>query len=222
MAYNVLIVEDNFISAKYLQLIIQSCKSFKVLAITQDIKSSKKILKEKKIDLVFIDMKLKNGDYGGKLALDIAKNYPNIIIAIATAYHDKKMLEDAADANAFCYHLKPYRPEEIRASLELIKERIEKKVLKNRILYLIDGYYFDFVNERLCKNNKEVPLSKEELSLIKLLAKNHNITLSKETILNYLNISNEALRALIYRIRHITSKHLIKNYKRFGYKISTI
>ena len=107
MAYNVLIVEDNFISAKYLQLIIQSCKSFKVLAITQDIKSSKKILKEKKIDLVFIDMKLKNGDYGGKLALDIAKNYPNIIIAIATAYHDKKMLEDAADANAFCYHLNP-------------------------------------------------------------------------------------------------------------------
>ncbi len=221
MQYQVIIVEDEILSAIYLQKIIEENNDFKVVSIAKNAQEVLNILKKEKIDVIFIDIMLQNNQSGTKLALEIAKKYPEIILVFASAYSEEQMLQDAAKAKAFAYLLKPYRPKEIKATLMLIKERLHPRYEKNRKLYLIEGYYYDFKHERLCKNNQEIPLSKEELALIKLLAKNHTIILDKETILNHLNITNEALRALIYRIRNSTCKALIQNHKRFGYKLAT-
>jgi DNA-binding response OmpR family regulator len=72
------------------------------------------------------------------------------------------------------------------------------------------------------KNNQEIELSENELKLIRILCQNSQITVEKETLQRVLNISDEALRALIYRVRKLTSKKLIKSVKRLGYKISTL
>ncbi len=222
MPYSVVIVEDEILSAIYLQNIIEEDRDFKVVAIVKNSNEALDIVQKEKVDIIFIDIMLQNTQAGTKLALEIAQKYPKIFIIFASAYTQDEMLKDAAKAKAFAYLLKPYRPKEIKATLMLLKEKLKERHLKNNRLYLVNGYYFDFIHERLCKENQEIPLSKEELALIKLLAKNHTIILDKETILNHLNITNEALRALIYRIRNATCKALIQNHKRFGYKLATI
>ena len=219
MKFNVLIVEDDILSASYLRKIIELDNDYKVVAIAQNRKEALTLLKDKKVAIVFIDIVLNNKASGIQLAIDISKEYPDIIIIFATAHSDKKMIEDATKANAFSYLLKPYRPDEIGVTLTFIKERLKSKIEKSSKLPLIDGYTFDFINNCLCKNDKEIPLTKEELTLIKLLAKQHTV-LDRDSILKYLNISNDALRALIYRIRNSTTKELIKSYKRFGYKLA--
>ncbi len=222
MKFNILIVEDDGIVANYLKKIIEEDNSFQVIAIAKDYKEAYNLLIEKKVNIIFIETILDNRPIGTKLAIDISKKYPEIIIIFATAYSEKEILENAAKAKAFAYLLKPYRPDEIKAVLTLTKERLKQFYQKNTKLCLIDGYCYDFKNEKLYKNKQEIHLSKEELKFIKLLAQNHSIILDKETILNHLNISNDALRALVYRIRNTTTKELIQSHKRFGYKLATI
>jgi len=226
LSFNVLIVEDEPIPATYLKAIIEDNSNYKVIDIVPSADKALSALQHQKVDIVCLDIMLKGSQDGARLSLEIRDKYPNIEIIFLTAYSENEMLEFASEANSFAYLLKPYRPEEIKATFKLLERKLkiessQATVINNRIK-LIDNYLFDIEKETLYQKDKEVFLGKKELEFLSFLCHNLNITLDKDTILNRLNISDSSLRSIIYRIRKETSKDLILSIKKYGYKVATI
>ena len=224
MSFSVLVVEDEPIPASYLKAIIEDNSNFEVIKIVASAKKTLEFLHNQKIDVVCLDIMLKGSEDGARLSIDIRDKYPNIEIIFLTAYSEDEMLEFASEANSFAYLLKPYRPEEIKATFKLLERKLKREtpqIEKSSSIKLIDNYYFDLENKILYHNSKEVTLGKKELDFLSLLCQNPNATLHTDTIYDRLYISDTSLRSIIYRIRKATNKDLILSIKKYGYKVAT-
>jgi len=222
----VMIVEDDVISANYLKKIIELA-GYEVVSMVQKGIDAIAMAKEKRPDLILMDIMLQDQLSGAEAAKEIHYLYPEIFIIFLTAYSDNEMIEYAVESEAFAYLLKPYRDNEILATLSLVKAKYEESLnsttYKNEtIITLVDGYSFNSELHRLFLNNKEVKLSKKSLKLIEILCKNRYISVELDDIISYIwesETSEQALRSLIHRIREKTSTNLIINNNSFGYRI---
>ena len=224
MSLNVLIVEDEPIPSAYLQSIIEECEGFNVVGITTNAQDTIDFLRTIKVDIVCMDIMLEGSEDGSQLALRIKDKYSDISILFLTAYSEEEMIEYAIEAEAFAYLLKPYRANEIKATLKLLKSKLNTKTETNltpTVIKLIDDYSYDTQKDVLLHHNQEVQIGKKEIEFLGLLCKNGDITLSSEVISQELNTTDSSLRSIIYRIRKVTNKDLIISVKRYGYKIAT-
>jgi len=224
LSFNVLIVEDEPIPAAYLKILIEDNEKFKVLDIVQSANEALDVLKQNRIDVVCLDIMLKGAVDGARLSLNIRDKYPQIEIIFLTAYSEDEMLEFASESNSFAYLLKPYRPEEIKATFKLLENKLKHNPsheTKGTTVRLIENYKFDLEKKLLYKENQEIILGKKELDFLNLLCQNPNTTLHTDTILERLNITDTSLRSIIYRIRKATTKDLIVSAKKYGYKVAT-
>jgi len=122
---NVLIVEDEPIPAEYLKTIIESADEFKVVDIVDNEDDILKAIHINKIDVIFMDIMIKGSMSGAEVALEVKNIKDNILIIFMTAYSEEEMIEYAAEAGAFAYLLKPYRPDEITATLALARKKLK-------------------------------------------------------------------------------------------------
>lgn len=225
----ILIVEDEIIPANYLKKLLQK-EAYEVVEIIKSGEEAIRVAKEREIDLILMDVILQGGISGCDAALKIRQDNPKIFIVFLTAYSDKEMVNFAADSKAFGYLLKPYRDQEILATLQMAKRRLsdlgeEKDEIykdSNKV-FLIDDFCFDKNLCSLTKNGDEILLGPIALHLISMLCMNKNQTLKIESILEELwekPKSQQALRSLIFRIREKTVTQLIINVNKLGYKIA--
>jgi DNA-binding response OmpR family regulator len=224
----ILIVEDELIPANYLKKVLLN-EGDEVIGIAKRGEQAITLAKSEQPDLIFMDVMLQDNISGADAAVEIHRHYPNILIIFLTAYSDKEMIEFAVRAEAFAYLLKPYRDNEILATLQLAKAKIESgvkavevKAAEPDILELVDGYSYHKKLERLFYDNEEVELGPKALALIKLLCSQKNITFEIDEMIKLLwdePKPKQTLRSLIHRVRQMTSSELIQNVNKFGYKI---
>jgi len=220
VSINVLIVEDEPIPAAYLKSIIEDDNDFNVVAIVDNEKEAINAIHTYNIDIIFMDIMIKGSISGAEAALRISDLKENILIIFMTAYTDKEMVEYAVESHAFAYLLKPYRPHEISATLELAKDKIIHKSnlqQKSNVIKLVDNYTFNLSEGRLFYFSQEIKLTSTEFDLLKVLVENLPNAVNKESILQDLEISELSLRAMLYRLRKRTSPNLIQSVKRHGY-----
>jgi len=219
--FGVMVVEDEVVPAEYLASIISDDARFVVEAIVPSAAKALEVLERKPIDLIFMDIMIEGPLSGAELALKIHQHRPEILMIFATAYSDDEMTDYAAEAGAFAYLLKPYRPRQIAATLKLAATRLEHPgpAASPSVIALTDGYSYSLNDQRLQSDGRPVKLSAKEQALIDLLVHERHRTLRPDVIAQQLGLSNVSLRALIYRLRKITSPHLIQNLKRSGYRI---
>ena len=223
----ILIVEDEFISAEYLKELLEK-EDYEVLDIVDNGPEAIEKCGTLKPDIILMDIMLNGQMSGCEAAVEIYQKYKySCEIIFLTAYASTEMINYAADAHAYGYLMKPYREEEILATLRLIAthnvsqtvEETEKETIE-----LNRGYLFNTKLHRLfTKNEGEVPLGKKPLKLIELLAKNKNSSVSHEQICHYIwgeNKSNATLRSLIHRIRTTVYNDFIVNINGLGYRIN--
>lgn len=187
------------------------------------------LAKSEQPDLIFMDVMLQDNISGADAAVEIHRHYPQILIIFLTAYSDKEMIEFAVRAEAFAYLLKPYRDNEILATLQLARakvgsgvEEVKVETSTSEVLALVDGYTYHSKLERLFFEEKEVELGPKALALIKLLCSQKNITFEIDEMIELLwdePKPKQTLRSLIHRVRQMTSSELIQNVNKFGYKI---
>jgi DNA-binding response OmpR family regulator len=222
---NVLIVEDEPIPAEYLKTIIERVEGFKVTNIADNEDDILKFIHTDNLDIIFMDIMIKGSKSGAEVALEVKNIKSNILIIFMTAYSEKEMIEYAVDADAFAYLLKPYRPNEITATLELAKKRLKANINTPKIttkeVTLDKEYSFNILKNKLYRDKKEIALTVKEQNLLNLLATNLPSVVPKDDILSLLNISELSLRSLLYRLRNKTHKDFILSFKGVGYKIAT-
>lgn len=223
----ILIVEDEIIPANYLKKVLLN-EGYEVLPIVTKGQESIYVAKREKPHIILMDVMLKDNISGCDAALAISQENPNILIVFLTAFSDNEMIDFAVKSKAFGYLLKPYRDQEILATLELAKAHLNnplpspKGSKENERLELIDGYSFDKSTQRLFFKTQEVHCGPKALELITLLCNQNNSTVKIEDILDTLWETvkpQQTLRSLIHRIREQTSPNLIVNVNKLGYKI---
>ncbi|MEA3522355.1 MAG: response regulator [Campylobacterota bacterium] len=225
----VIIVEDELIAAEYLKEILEH-HGVSVIDIIDTGAEAIKVSIEKKPDLIFMDIMLRDNISGAEAALSISQSISTKIIFL-TAYTDQEMVDYAVEANAVGYLTKPYNEGQIIATLRLAiahhddtpaSEKKSEKIPEK--IHLINGYVYLTKQNRVLKNSKEIELGPKALKLIALLSTQPNISISNEQISMHVweeLVNDRTLRSLMFRIRSATDEELIKNVSGTGYMIQT-
>lgn len=221
----IIIVEDELIPAEFLKTILEEYGA-EVIDIIDTGKEAIELCIKHQPDLIFMDVMLSDNISGCEAALAISRKNKESKIIFLTAYMDEEMIEYASDAGAVSYLTKPYNKSQILATLKLLqnqkKEHSPKKIVQEEKILLINDYIYLTKENRLLKNNKEVPVGRTGIKLIELLCKHVNISVSSTQISMHVwgkEVNEKTLRSLMFRLRTATDTQLIKNSSGNGYMI---
>ena len=213
---NILIVEDEFLTSKFIQETLYSL-GFLSVFITDNALDANIMLQEKNIDLIFMDINIKGPKDGLYLAIEISKKY-NTKIVFITSYQDTNTIQEASLSTPLGYLIKPI----IKADIESIM-----MISKNFFNYYqestfinIDIYKYDKTNNLLYEDEKLITLSKLENKAIEIFIKYLNLPISNEILISYLwqeEKNNSSLRELISRLRKKVPNLKIINHSNIGY-----
>lgn len=167
--------------------------------------------------LLDINMPYKDGLTALK---EIRKKDINTPVIIMTAHTEREYLIDAVELYITKYLVKPFDKDALLNALESCVSLFKDK--NDEIIYLNKNISFNYTKQSIIKTGQKIELNKKERLLLNLLIKNKNKTLSYEQIEYHVwddVISMDALKSLIKDLRKKTSKELIKNIPKTGYKI---
>lgn len=210
----ILLVEDEESLARLLKEAIGD--SFHSFTIAKDGIEGMELFKKIKPDIVITDIMMPRKS-GLEMAREIREINVTIPIIVLSAFSEKEKLFGAIDAGVSKYFLKPYHAEDILEYISSITSKIQ-----NRVVKLNECFIFNKTTNTLYKNDKYVPLTKNEIKFITLLLESKNKMLDETSIKESLwgsEASDERVRTFIKRLREKTSKNLIKNIKGFGYQL---
>lgn len=211
----VMLVEDDESISRLLKEAISD--SFNTFLIAKDGLDGIAQFKKLKPDIVITDIMMPRMS-GLEMAQELRKIDPHIHIIVLSAFSEKEKLLSAIDIGINKYFLKPFDIDEF---LDYIQNITPK--LSNRIIKLDDGFIFNKSANSLYKNERFVPLTKNEIRFLTILLDKNGViddSLIKESLWRDENISDERVRTFIRRLRAKTSKKLIKNVKGVGYQLS--
>ena len=135
------------------------------------------MIKNKKIDIVILDIMMPKMD--GLTAYNEIKKYniPTIILSARTEEYDKLI---GFNLGVDDYVTKPFSPKELVARIKAITKRKETK----EEVYEIEGIKLDNVAHDVYIDGKKVYLTPKEYDLLKYFIDNKNIALSRENLLS--------------------------------------
>ena len=216
---NILIVEDEYLTSKFIQESLYSL-GFLSVFITDNAIDADILIKEKNIALIFMDINIKGPKDGLQLATEISKKY-NIKIVFITSYQDTQTIQEASLSTPLGYLIKPIIKADIESVMMICKNFFNhSNNEKDTIFINIDIYKYNKINNLLYENEKLIALSKLENKTIEIFIKYLNTPISNETLISYLwqeEKSNSSLRELISRLRKKVPNLKIKNYSNIGY-----
>ncbi|PSM51789.1 two-component system response regulator [Campylobacter blaseri] len=173
---------------------------------------------QKNFDIVITDINLPKLN-GLEMLEEITKRAGKINSIIITSYDTTEHFLASIELGAYNYLRKPFRVEELQTTILLATSNKCDETVKFRKLY-----EYDLLTKNLFKNNKQVILTKTENKLVQLLVSNLDKVVTYEMIENFVygtkDMSTEALRMLIKKIRLKTDHDFIQNLSGVGYKIS--
>lgn len=226
---NVLIVEDEIILALAIELSLQKM-GFDVCAIATSAPKAIAYAKEKKPNIILMDINLNKKETGIDAANVIWEEY-KIPIIFLTSFADDETLKEAMVCQPYAYLVKPYRDEELKASIntamhkhEYIFKTKEAKEEKNQnILYLEEGFTFDRAKSFLYKNDNKIELTSNENKFFDIITKNPGDITPFETLYAYIwgedAYNKGKFRTLLYRLRLKLGIDIFENMYERGYKI---
>ena len=131
----VLIVEDEFIVANDLRLILEQA-GYKVMGIAASVEEADELLLKQQPDLVLLDIRL-NGKASG---IDLARKLKTAHIAFVylSANSSREILEEAKTTEPYGFLIKPFREKELLVMLDIAcyrhKHSLESKLRQEELL----------------------------------------------------------------------------------------
>lgn len=130
----ILIVEDQFIEAHDLQLILEKA-NYNVIGIVRSVDQALEVIQTQKPDLVFVDIMLKGSQTGIDLAHILKEK--NIGFIFVSANSSKGILDQAKTTHPYGFIVKPFREQDILTTLEIAFYR-QKYSLESHLMQQLD------------------------------------------------------------------------------------
>ena len=181
-----------------------------------------------KYDLILMDVSL-SGMSGLDLAKTIRKtDYTTPILFMSAKDDDREKI------HAFCaggddYIVKPFTVTELSLRIYALLRRSKPKLVSDDLPEMVrfGEFIFDYPNRLLCTNNEQVPLTKKEADVLRMLASNINNVVKREKVLTDVWGENDyfmgrSMDVYIARLRKKLSRDknvTIVNVHRMGFKL---
>jgi DNA-binding NarL/FixJ family response regulator len=207
---NILIIEDNYLMRFSLKSIIDGCNKY-IVDTACDGNETLNIIKEKKFDLLLVDIQLPDIN-GIDLAKQILKKIPSQKILFITGLDHNKYLNQVIETQNNGFILKDIEPEDLKFAIEYVIKGgyfYGNQILKDFFEKLKEKYSY---KKQPINNNIEKQLTPREIQIAKYISEGltsvkigEKMFLSKRTIdshrhnlLKKLNLNNSSeLVALI-------------------------
>ncbi len=221
---NILIVEDEIFSSKYLSGILNSL-GFKNIREATNAQSALDIVKSEKIELVFMDINIDGAIDGIQCSELLNKEYA-IPVIFTTAYGDSQTIKEASRTNLFGYLVKPFESHDLEAVLSVTLKRTkqDKKPEPKKdtnVINLGKDQTYNLSSKTCYIKNIPVHLTKKELELLDTFCKNLNQNIPydilKLNVWDNLDISDSTLRDTVARLKRKVPELNIENIINYGY-----
>ena len=222
MGKKIYIVEDEAIVALELKrAIVKLGYTFSGMA--SNYNTAIKDIKKTTPDLILMDITLRDSKSGIEIAKEIQKTH-TIPIIFLTSIADESTMHAAIDTEPSGYLFKPFRREELQATILLgLYKSSQKIITKTNLFSLGYGYYYNKEDKLLFYREKHVPLGKKETILLHALILANGETVSykilEELIWEGTIISESAFRTLLYRINLKLDYKLIESLPSYGCRL---
>lgn len=156
----VFVVEDEAIVSKDIQVCLKKL-GYSVIGTFSSGEDILQALKEKKPDIILLDIMLSGEISGVEVSANVKKEY-NIPVVFLTAYTDEKTLSKAKVTDPYGYIIKPFKEIDLRTSIEMAlykwKKDNENQLEKPTLDFSMPvEYIYVKSNSRLIKlNNEEI------------------------------------------------------------------
>lgn len=151
--------------------------------------------------------------------LRLVKQTPIIMLTARDETMDKV---NGLQVGADDYLAKPFAIEELLARIHALLRRIE--IQKKPLQYLHNDIEIDILEHQVFYKNKEISLTTTEFSLLELLIKNANKTITKDEILNQVwgyekSVSTNVVEVYIRYLRNKLPGIDIETIRTIGYRL---
>lgn len=212
----ILLVEDNLVIVKGLEYSFKQAKYN--LNVATNLKQAAKIIEDKKIELIILDISLPDGN-----GLDFYENTVkslNISTIFLTAQGDEETVVNGLNLGADDYITKPFSTKELFA-------RINKIVLRNKknTIIKIGNIKFDMDKMIVYKDEQIIELTSLELKILHLLFSNLDKVVKRDDIIDKIwewtgnDVNDNTVTVYLKRIREKLDTDIITTVKGIGYRI---
>lgn len=198
--YHILIIEDDTALAEGL---CRALTSESILAhACGSIRRAKELLRENTYELVILDVNLPDGN--GFDFLKELKVESDTAVILLTANDMETDIVTGLEAGAEDYITKPFSLAVLRARVNTQLRRLEQSPGAHK--EKIDDWIFDFERMEFFYGGEKVELSKTEQKLLRIFIENKEITLSRDTLIDYVwgqseYVDENALSVCVKRLR---------------------
>lgn len=210
---NIVITDDHEIIREGLKKILAKHDDLKIIAEASSINELDKILEEKEVDFIMLDISLPDKS-GLDFVKDIKLRFPEVKVLVFSIYPDEKFAKRAINIGADGYLSKSAKPSEIIEAIRKIESG--GKFLKAEV---IEELFLR--NNKTGVNSAHEILSNREFEVLRLLAKGNKITeiaeslgLSVNTIASYKTRIQDKLniKSTAELIRYAIDNDLVEKY----------
>ncbi|MFA9373196.1 MAG: response regulator [Poseidonibacter sp.] len=226
---NILIVEDEAISAHYLINILDSLGFASIFEVS-NADEAMRTIENNQIDLVFMDINI-NGAIDGITCAHLINERYFLPIIYTTAYSDSQTIINASDTNIFGFLIKPFDLSTVEATIRVALKKIDlfKNITTNKPINSINNNLIDLGENQIYNleakilyiENCTIDFTKKEIELLYVLASNLNQSISFEILTDFVwgnkNISNSTIRDTVRRLRIKAPKLNIQTVVGLGY-----
>jgi DNA-binding NtrC family response regulator len=158
MSKKILIVEDEFIVANDLSIMLENA-GYDVCDIADSVEEAREIIARQKPQLVLLDIHLKGKLTGIDLARQLADE--SIAFVYLSANSNQKILEEAKATQPYGFMVKPFREKDVLVSLEIAQYLHEQNMLTRRSNeQMLQTALTDIMNEQIDWNDKFLKIAK--------------------------------------------------------------
>lgn len=220
-ALDILFVEDEVATREnyleYLELLFQN------VYIAEDGEKAYKIYKEKKPDILLVDINIPKLN-GIELLKKIRVSDHSTKVIIMSAYSDRDILLDAINLKLTNYLVKPVSRSELQYAIDsVIEELLKFKTIDRSLLALDDEHIWDYQLEKITCKNEDIVLTDKELRVFSLLTSNIDKVFTYEEILNTIwhnfDTNVDVLKTVVKNLRKKLPNGIISNVFGVGYTI---
>lgn len=224
---NILIVEDEVITQRYLQDILAN-NNINVSGCFDNASDTLDALKSMHCDMILMDININGSMDGIQLAKKILEIYTFPIVFI-TAHNDDATLEELLELAPYGFISKPFSSKEVATTLKIAYKRylIHSEVTKIKMSdestdIIINKYYtYSLKLSILYYDGQAVKLNNKQNKLLEILSKNINHTVGYDILIAHLwdddNIADSTLRTLVYSVRKLLPDLPIISQSKVGY-----
>ena len=177
-------------------------------------------ISKEEVDLFILDINLPNQD-GFELMHELRPSFPSTDFMFISSYIDIKHIEKAFALGCEDYLKKPFEVEELLLRVKKIEAR---RYISGRIIIDEDALYrYDLDTMTLYCMDAPVPLTKIERSLLYLLLQHSGNVVSFDDLRENIwqkDVSNNAIAAVVHRLRKKLKKDFIESSRELGYSIN--